>query len=112
MHLFHVLLYAIYMQCVLIHFVFFVTPWTVARQAPLSTGFSQQDYWSGLPCPSPGDLPNQGMKPGSPALQVDSSLLSHWGNYVIYTICNIWHISILYLNSVSIDTKHKCSIKI
>ena len=112
MHLFHVLLYTIYMQCVLIHFVFFVTPWTVARQAPLSTGFSQQDYWSGLPCPSPGDLPNQEMKPGSPALQVDSSLLSHWGNYVIYTICNIWHISILYLNSVSIDTKHKCSIKI
>ena len=89
MHLFHVLLYTIYVQCVLIHFVFFVTPWTVAHQAPLSMGFSRQEYWSGLPCPSPGDLPNQGIKPGSPALQVDSLLLSHWGNYVIYTICNI-----------------------
>ena len=40
----------------------FVTPWTVARQAPLSTGFSRQEYWSGLPCPPPGDLPNPGIK--------------------------------------------------
>ena len=38
----------------------FVTPWTVARQAPLSTGFSRQNYWSGLPCPPPGDLPDPG----------------------------------------------------
>ena len=46
----------------------FVTPWTVARQAPLSMEFSRQEYWSGLPFPSPGDLPNPGLKPGSPAL--------------------------------------------
>ena len=52
--------------------VLFVTPWTVARQAPLSMEFSRQEYWSGLPCPSPGDLPNPGIKSGSPALQVDS----------------------------------------
>ena len=39
-----------------------VTPWTAARQAALSTGFSSQEYWSGLPCPSPGDLPNPGIK--------------------------------------------------
>ena len=39
-----------------------VTPWTVACQAPLSVGFSRQDYWSGLPCPSPGDLPDPGME--------------------------------------------------
>ena len=51
---------------------FFVTPWTVARQAPLSMGFSRQEYWSGLPCPPPGGLPNPGSKPRSPALQVDS----------------------------------------
>ena len=38
----------------------FATPWTVAYQAPLSMGFSRQEYWSGLPCPSPGDLPNPG----------------------------------------------------
>ena len=40
-----------------------VTPWTVARQAPLSMGFSRQEYWSGVPCPPPGDLPNPGIKP-------------------------------------------------
>ena len=45
----------------------FVIPWTVARQAPPSMGFSRQEYWSGLPFPSPGDLPNPGIKPGSPA---------------------------------------------
>ena len=49
-----------------------VTPWTVAGQAPLSVGFSQQEYWSGLPFPPPGDLPNPGIKSGSPALQADS----------------------------------------
>ena len=48
------------------------TPWTVACQAPLSMRFSRQEYWSGLPFPSPRDLPDPGMKPGSPALQADS----------------------------------------
>ena len=43
-----------------------VTPWTVAHQSPLSMGFSRQEYWSGLPFPSPGDLPNPGIKPMSP----------------------------------------------
>ena len=52
----------------------FVTPWTVASQVPLSTGFSWQELWSGLPFPSPRDLPNPGMKPRSPALQADSLL--------------------------------------
>ena len=54
------------------HVQLFATPWTVARQAPLSMGFSRQEYWSGLPWPSPGDLPNPGIKPGSPALQADA----------------------------------------
>ena len=49
-----------------------VTPGTAACQAPLSMGFSRQEYWSGLPFLSPGDLPNPGIEPGSPALQVDS----------------------------------------
>ena len=48
------------------------TPWTIACQTPLSTGFSRQEYWSGLPFPSPGDLPNPGIETGSPASQVDS----------------------------------------
>ena len=47
-------------------------PWTVAHQAPLSMGFSRQEYCSGLPLPSPEGLPNLGMEPGSPVLQVDS----------------------------------------
>ena len=57
----------LYFACVLSQFRFFVTPWTVAHQAPLSRGFSRQEYWSGLPFPSPGDLPNPGTKPVSPA---------------------------------------------
>ena len=50
----------------------FATPWAIAHQAPPSMGFSRQEYWSGLPFPSPGDLPNPGVKPGSPALQTDA----------------------------------------
>ena len=50
----------------------FATPWTVAYQAPLSMGFSRQEYWSGLPFPSPGDLPSPGIEPGSPTLQADA----------------------------------------
>ena len=49
----------------------FAIPWTVAYQAPLSMEFSRQEYWSGLPFPSPGDLPDPGINPGSPALQAD-----------------------------------------
>ena len=64
----------------------FATPWTVACQAPLSMGFSRQEYWSGLPFPSPGDLPNPGIEPGSPALQADAFTLSHQGSLSgIYT---------------------------
>ena len=50
------------------------TPWTVAYQDPLSMGFSRQEYWSGLPFPSPGDLPDPGIEPRSPALQADALL--------------------------------------
>ena len=50
----------------------FATSWTVAYQAPLSVGFSRQECWSGLPFPSPGDLPDPGIEPGSPALQADA----------------------------------------
>ena len=50
----------------------FATPWTVAHQAPPSMGFSRQEHWSGLPFPSPGDLPDPGIEPRSPALQADT----------------------------------------
>ena len=54
------------------HVQLFATPWTVAYQAPPSMRFSRQEYWSGLPLPSPGDLPDPGIKPRSPALQADA----------------------------------------
>ena len=54
------------------HVQLFANPWTVAYQAPLSMGFSREEYWSGLPFPSPGDLPNPGIKPGSPTLWADA----------------------------------------
>ena len=50
----------------------FATPWTVAHQAPPSMGFSRQEYWRGLPFPAPGDLPDPGIEPKSPALQTDA----------------------------------------
>ena len=54
------------------HVRLFATPWTVTHQAPQSMEFSRQEYWGGLPFPSPGHLPNPGIKPGSPALQADA----------------------------------------
>ena len=56
------------------HVRLFAIPWTVVYQASLSTGFSRQEYWSGLPFPSPGDLPDPGIEPRSPALQADALL--------------------------------------
>ena len=57
-----------------------MTPWTVAHQAPPSMEFSRQEYWSGLPFPSPGDCPNLGIEPGSPTLQADALLSEPPGN--------------------------------
>ena len=57
------------------HVPLFATPWTVAHQASPSMGFSRQEYWSGFPFPSPVDLPDLGIKPGSPALQADALFL-------------------------------------
>ena len=57
-----------------------LTLWTIAHQAPLSMGFSRKEYWSRLPCPSLGDLPDPGIAPVSPAWQADSLPLSHEGS--------------------------------
>ena len=83
--------------CVLRHFncvQLFATPWTVALEAPLSMGFSRQEYWSGLPCPPPGDLPKPGIKPESlmsTALAgrffTTSTIWEALSNAVYYTIC-------------------------
>ena len=67
-------------------------PWTVACQAPLSMGRSRQEYWIGLPCPPPGDLPNPGIEPGShasPALQI----LHHWATKEIWFTWQVYLIS-------------------
>ena len=79
--------------CVLNYVRLFVTPWVVARQAPLSAGFARQEYWGGLPFPSLGDLPTPGIKPASPALQADCLLLSHLGSPFIHIMgtVNIRH---------------------
>ena len=62
-----------------------MTLWTVARQAPLSMEFSRQEYWSGLPFPSPGDVPDSGIKPEYPALQANSLLSDPTGLVWLYT---------------------------
>ena len=69
--------------CVLSHVQLFATLWTVVHQAPLSIGFTRQEYWSGLQSPPAVDLPNPGIEPASPVaptLQADSLPLSHWGS--------------------------------
>ena len=58
----------------------FMTLWTVAHQAPLSMEFPRQEFWSGLPFPTPGDLPDPEIERPTPAMQADSLLLSHWGS--------------------------------
>ena len=69
------------------HVRLFVTPWTVAHQTPPSMEFSRQEYWSGLPFPSPGDLPNPGIKARSPALRTDALPSEPPGNH--YRHCRI-----------------------
>ena len=76
------------------HVWLFVTPQTVACQLPLSMEFSRQEYWSGLPFPPPGNLPDPGIEivsPVSPALQVDSLRQNHWGSLgSLHTLKNHW----------------------
>ena len=79
------------------HVQLFATPWTEAHQAPLSMGFSRQEYWSGLPFPSPGNLPYPGIEPRSPTLQADA-LTSEprgkwkgWDNITVVPLKNTWY---------------------
>ena len=66
--------------------ILFATPWTVPCQASPSIRFSRQEYWSELPFPSPGDLPNPGIEPGSPALQADSLSSEPPGSSKLYKV--------------------------
>ena len=84
--------------CSVIQLCLFATPWTIAHQAPRSMEFSRQEYWSGLPFSTPGDLPDPGIEPTSPTLQVGSLPVSHLGNFIILSIegrrslvgCGLW----------------------
>ena len=99
----------------------FVTPWTIARQTPLSMGFSRQEYWSGLPFPPTGDLPHPGMEPTAPAplaLQVNSLLLSHQGipltcvhvcTFFPPLVCMTYSLT-LPKNSIGIYSLHSCCL--
>ena len=96
------------LACVLSHFSrvqLCVTPWTVAHQAALSVGFSRQGPWSGLPCPPPGDLPNPGIEPKSPALQADSLPAEPQGK-PIYNISFMFFL-IRFLKSDFLEKKRK-----
>ena len=72
-----------------------MTPWTVARQALLSMEFSKQEYWCGLPFPFPGDLPDSGIEPWSPALQAD--ILYYTTVIIIIIILYITSLVLIYL---------------
>ena len=76
----------------------FATLWTAAHQAPLSMGFSRQEYWSGLPCPSPGDLPNSGIEP--------ESLMSHALAGGFFTTSTTWEVQwVPYRREISTQTR-------
>ena len=79
----------------------FVTLWALVCQA-LSMGFSRKEYWSGLPCPPPGDLPDSGIEHTSvsPALQVNSLLLSHWGSPLCFLVALVILVRIIYVIAV------------
>ena len=83
----------------------FVTPWAVAYQAPLSTEFSRQEYWSGLPFPSPGDLPDPGIEPRSPALQADALPSEPPGECIQYKVHSKYGSNMCFLHYLSLHKK-------
>ena len=95
------------------HVRLFATLWTVAHQAPLSMGFSRQEYWSELPCPPPGDLPNPGIESRSSTLQADSLLSEPPGklpNVVVPVFTSIYILSFYwaYEKKMELGSLHAC----
>ena len=82
--------------------------WTEACQAPLSMGFSRQEYWSGLPFPSPGDLPDPGIEPGSPELQADDLPTELWGKPRHTVNCIKDHVSLFPLADRKLAVQWQC----
>ena len=95
------------------HVRLFTTPWTVAHQAPPSMGFSWQEYWSGLPFSSPGDLPDPGIKPRSPALEADALTSEPPGKLLlVISFTNIFPPTLFYRNlftSLQLIFRENCS---
>ena len=89
----------------------FATPWTVAHQAPLSMGFSRQESWSGLPFPSPGDLPDTGIEPRSPALQADALTSEPPGNFLGSVYFGQLEVDRLQNFSVFNVNKNRCNLR-
>ena len=91
--------FALYVSCaVLSHVWLFAASWTVARQAPLSMGFSRQGYWSGLPLPSPGNLPDPGIKPTSCVSCIGRRILYHWATweaFILHGTHKMWRLHLL-----------------
>ena len=83
------------------HVQLFATPWTVAHQAPLSMEFSRQEYWSGLPFPSPGDLSDPGIEPGSPTLQADTLPSEPQGKPILAFTGELFHFVIFLFLAVA-----------
>ena len=81
----------------------FATPWTIARQPPLSLGFSRQEYWSGLPFPFPGNLPNPGIEPEFLALQLDSLLPEPYENICMFINNNNKYLTAFYISSTVVE---------
>ena len=90
------------------HVRLFATPWTVAYQAPPTMGFSRQEYWSGLPFPSPGDLPDPGIQPRSPTLEADA-LTSEPPVYYIFFSVKVSTGYIIFLIDMGIGTNNEFS---
>ena len=89
------------------HVQLFVTPWTVTYQVPLSIGFSRQKYWSGLPFPPPGDLPNPGVEPRPPTLQADALLSEPPGkpHTIVYRLQSHTFVCFMYFGRWVLHTK-------
>ena len=88
------------------------TPWTVTHQASLSMGFPRQEYWSGLPFPSPGDLPDPGIKPVSAALQAASSSLHHLGRQTSNSTSQFWMLQELQKKKIPSYKPNLCFLKV
>ena len=92
----------------------FATPWTVAHQAPPSMGFSRQEYWSGLPFPSPGYLPNPGIEPRSPTLHADALTSEPPGKPIVNIVYGFYWIGsfggIWYRRNCSHDHSCRCDV--